>query len=208
MNKKRIVWLIPVLALAFVLAGCSSDDDDGGIGDNLSIPGEQVYNPDGTLYTGGIPSLANNVGGSGSIKDGKMSFSVGVPNKLNSMETFISEMDEMLRFNVFSYAEWQPGETKAIALKFTISLSEKADLMNTPSKTMKRIYYIFVDRDCTVTATEISPVTYAGISVPVSDINLRLKRGWNRVGMVLWATAGGHLVIGTEDLDNCKWVLE
>jgi len=210
MNKKRIVWLIPVLVLAFVLAGCSSDDDGGGIGDNLSISGEQVYNSDGTPYTGAdILSLANNVEGSGSIKGGKMSFTtIGVPNNLKPMGTLLIEMDGILGFSILSRAEYDPDNTQAIDLKFRINLTKKADLMNTPSRTMEKIYYIFVDRDCTVTATGIPSITYGGISVPVSNINLRLKRGWNPVGMVLAATGSGALVIGTGDSSNCKWILE
>jgi len=207
MNKKRFIWLVPVLVMALAMSVCKSDDD-GGIGDNLKFSDEQIFTADGSRYTGDITTFTSTAGGNGSIKGGKMSFSIGVPGGLKPMDAFLAKMDEKIGYSILSRAEYKPGNTQAADLEFTIRLSKKTDAMSTASKTMENVYYIYVDRDCTVTATGIPPITYEGVSVPVTNINLSLKKGWNPVSLVLAATANGTLVIGTGDSDTCKWILE
>ena len=216
MNKKGFFWLIPVLALALTVFACSSgndnDDNGGGTEDNLSFSDKQVYNPDLTLYTGTGKPFTSNGGGTGAITDGKMTFNIGVPNNLKPMGTFLGEMDTRVGYSIFTRATFNPGNTQASNLEFSIKLSKKIDMTVTHGS-MEEIYYIYVDRDCTVTAKEIPPITYAGISVPVPNFTLNLKQGWNPVdmaliGMAVQVNTTPALLIGTGDSASCKWVLQ
>jgi len=209
MNKKRFIWLVPVLLMAFAISACKSDDDDGGTRETLSWSGKQVYNTDGTLYTGGNAAFVSSAGGSGTINGGKMSFSISTPNSQKSMTTLLVELDVRYGHNVFSYAGYDPANTQAMDLAFT-NLRKKINKTTAASITKEEIYYIYVDRDCIVTATGIPSITTDGdIPVKVPNYTLKLKKGWNPVGMILAAnTTSGTLIIGTGDSDSCEWVFE
>jgi hypothetical protein len=210
MNRKRVIWLVTVLAMVFAMQACKSDDDGGGgIGDNLKFTDEAVYNKDGSPYTGEKPFIV--AGGTGLIKGGKMNFNIGVPSGLKPMDTLLSDMDTRYGHNVFSYGGYDTANTQAFDL--VLANLTKKTLPALVLTSSEEIRYIYVDRDCTVTGKDIPPITVSGISVKVSNYTLKLKKGWNAVGMVLTPeVAGGTLsptlVIGTGDSSNCKWVYE
>ena len=210
MNKKRIIWLVPVFVMAFAMSACKSDDDGGGdgIGPTLNLSGD-VYNKNGSLYNGNKDTLISNVGGSGTIRGGKLTFTANIPNKMESLTLLLIDMDRRLGYNVFSPAGYDPGDTTAAELVFA---NLKKTLPNATS-TMEEIRYIWVDRDCEVKGKNIPSVTINGISVKVPNYTLPLKKGWNAVSMITMftiagGTPGGTLVIGTGDSENCKWVFE
>jgi len=203
MNKKRVIWLVPVLVMAFAMSACNSNDDGGG-SKPLSLTGD-VFNRDGSVYTGTKDTLTSSAGGSGTIKGGKLSFSIPTPNNQKSMATLLSDLDARFGFNVFSYAGWAPTDTRAMDLVFS-NLTKKMEVTTGASKTREEVNYIYVDRDCTVTADGGNTATYAGVTATVSKFTLDFKRGWNAFSMLL--LANGTLVIGTGDSSNCKWILE
>jgi len=210
MIKKRLIWLVPVLVMAFAVSACKSgDDDEGGIGLTLNLSGD-VYNKDGSPYTGNKDALISNVGGSGTIRGGKMSFTVNTPNNMKSMTMVLIDMDRRLGYNVFSPAGYDQADTMAAELVFA-NLTRKILSAGT-SVAMEEIKYIYVDKDCEVIGKDIPPATINGISVKVSNFTLKLKKGWNAIGMVVTPAIGDTLsptlVIGTGDSDNCKWVFE
>jgi len=198
--------------MAFAMSACDNDDDGGGgIGETLNLSGD-VYNMNGSLYTGNKDALTSNVGGTGLIKGGKLTFSIGRPTNMKLMTQLLSEMDTRYGFSIFSWASNDPGDTMAADLVFA-NLTKK--ILSAGTSAMEEIRYIWVDRDCEVKApdTGIPPVTINGISVKVSKFTLKLKKGWNAVGMILTPELAGGilsatLVIGTGDSDNCKWVYE
>jgi hypothetical protein len=120
--------------------------------------------------------------------------------------------------SIFGSAVLEPSNTKAVELVFT-KLNHKVEKLptaTTTNLTKREIYYIYVDKDCTAKAKDISPILNypydtggTEVNVRVTNITLELKQGWNRVTSFLYATAsGGDLVIGKtdkSDLDNCKW---
>jgi hypothetical protein len=212
MNKKRFIWLLPVLLMALAISGCSDSNDGGssGIGVDLKLTDELVYNADGTVYMG-VDRPLTVMGGTGLIRGGKMNFDIGVPNSLKPLVTLLVEMDARLGSHIFSYAGYE-GNIRAMDLAFT-NLTKKMDITSAASRTMQEIYYIYVDGDCTVTAKDIPSTTIDGdIPIKVSNFSLPLKRGWNAVTKIIAATAtGGTLIIGladSKDLKNCNWVLE
>jgi len=209
MNKKRVIWLVTVLAMAFAISACKNDDDGGGgIGETLNLSGD-VYNKNGSLYNGNKDALTSNVGGSGTIKGGKLTFTVSTPKKMDSLTQLLIDMDSRLGYNAFSPAGYDKTDTRAAELVFA---NLKKILPNATS-TMEEIRYIWVDRDCVVTGKDIPPVTINGVSVKVPNYNLKLYKGWNTVSMITTPTTAGStlgdtLIIGTGDSDNCKWVYE
>jgi len=211
MNKKRFIWLIPVLVMALAMSACKSDDDGkgSGIGDTLSFSDESVYTKTTTLYSGPDIPFTSNAGGSGLITGGKMTFSVGIPSssRLVTLESVIMDSNSKLNggFNFMHRAEYTT-DTKTIILDFSSITLNKVYNSETVNET---VIYIYVDRDCIIKISEIPPDNYGGVLVNVSDFTLKLKRGWNPVSRILMFTAtGGTLVIGTGPSDNCKWILE
>ena len=226
MNKKRVIWLVPVLVMALAMSACKSDDGDGKgndpgwPGEELSWSGEDVVTADGSMYTGPEMNLIPN-GGSGVIKNGKFTFNIGVPTGQIPLATVFRQIDARLGHSIFSLADLDPSNTEAVELQFQ-NLAHKIDIPPTPavpSLSKREIYYIYVDKDCTAIAKDISPIenypydSGTEVKVKVSKIDLKLKKGWNLVTYFLYATAanGGDLVIGKtdkKDLENCKWVYE
>jgi len=212
MNKKRVIWLVPVLVMALGMSACKSEDDDdggGGIGETLRFADEEVFNKNGSPYIGD-KSLTVDGGGTGLIKGGKLTFTIGRPNSMKSMTLLLRDIDARLGYNVFSYASNEPDDTLAFELIFA-NLKKTSLTLVFP---MEAIRYIWVEKDCVVKSpdTGIHPVTINGISVEVSKFTLKLKKGWNAVGLLVTPAIGGTLsptlVIGTGDSDNCKWVYE
>jgi len=221
MNKKSFIWLIPILVMVLAMSACKSDDDgDGGksgIRETLSFTDELVYNTDLSLYTG-IDKTLTTLGGTGIIKGAKMSFSIGKPNLMVPIVTLLGDMDERIGYSVFSRTEYDPFDAHGKDLVFT-NLAKKFDTKNATSITKEEVYYIYVDKDCTVTAKGIPSVEYTYhddstgddtlVSVTVSNFTLNLKQGWNTVTKILTASATrGTLFIGPGDSKNCKWILD
>jgi len=222
MNKKRIIWLVPVLVMALILAGCRDGDDggkDGGcsIGNEINWTDLLVYKPDMELYTGIDRSIVSTHGGTGLIKGGKMSFSIVKPDSMVPIVALLGDMDERLGYNVFSRVEYDPTDAHGRDLVFTY-LTKKFETKTT-SITKEETYYIYVDKDCTLTAKGLPSVEYiyhddsTGDDIPVqitvSNFTLNLKQGWNHVIKILTASSTrGTLFIGPGDSDNCIWILE
>ena len=203
MNKKRVICLVSVLVMAFAMSACNSNDDGGGTRP-YTLSGD-VYNNDGSVYTGTKDALTSSAGGSGTIRGGKLSFSIGVPGNQKSMIRLLSDLDARFGFNVFSYAGWNPSDTQATDLKFS-NRTKKLEVTAGASKTRQEIIYIYVDRNCTVSADGGNTATYAGVTATVSKFTLNFKQGWNALSILL--TANGTLIIGIGDSNNCKWVYE
>jgi len=222
MNKKRIIWLIPVLAMALAMSACGDSGDSGGGGGglaNLNFKDEQVWtiDPEGAYapYTG-TEALTNNAGGAGSITEGKLSFNVGTPSqsRLVPMGTFLTSIND--KFKIFPDAEWNPSSPipNAMELAFSsssINLSKVNYTTSTTSTLEETVRYIYVDRDCTLKAASKPNVSVVGVSVPVtvSELNLSLKQGWNIINSQMTITAtGGTASITKGNLESCKWILE
>jgi hypothetical protein len=226
MNKKRIIWLVPVLVMALAMSACKNNDDGGKDndpgypGEELSWADEEVVISNGSMYTG--PEMNPTAsGGSGVIKSSKFTFNIGVPTGQILLAQVFRKIDAGLGHSIFSLTEVEPSNTEAVELVFQ-NLTHKIEKLPTPavpSLSKRVIYYIYVDKDCTATAKDISPIDKypydegTEVEVRVSKIDLKLKKGWNRVTYYLYATAatGGDLVIGKtdkKDLENCKWVYE
>jgi len=216
------------LALTFTFS-CSSggdggDDDTGGgggsLGNNLTLSG-QVYIRQSdfetmslkyTPYTGSDKIFKSNTKETGSIKSGKMFFSAGIPNAslLEPFEDDVNDGD----IELYPDAKVEPSYTKGIGLEFlNIELiKENINMdLNTGSMTIESVSFIYVDRDCTITATG-GTSTEDDITFTYQDLNLKLEKGWNAINMNIRTSMSGAgtgtYAINIGDLPSCKWALD
>jgi len=198
----------------------------GGSGDNLTLSG-QVYtmgvneNPGTgnmityTPYTGPDKTLTSSIGGTGSITNGQMSFSIGIPSDVTSMDTILNGGKGSLWAND---AAVQPSATLGwMGLSFddennrSIEFSRQNYVIiassSSYSSTVENIFYFYVDRDCTITSKGSTEGT-GSTKKTFSSMNLSLKKGWNTLNFTTAATTTGQTItLKTGDLSSCKWVL-
>jgi predicted nucleic acid-binding Zn ribbon protein len=200
--------------------GSSGGGGSGSFGESLSLSG-QVYTSDldysnlssmnyvYTPYNGSDETFSSNVGGSGSIKGGKMSFSVGAPesSKLEAVNA-----DEF--YEGSSGGKVTPSDTRGIGLEFDNGLNKSYMSMNmSGSSSVDMVVYSYVDRDCTITVPGQS-INEGDANVTMPNVELKLKKGWNAVNVqVKWSisgTSGGTSTVKmkTGDLSNCMWTLD
>jgi len=211
-TTKKIVVGILALALVFAFIGCGGDDGDGGgSGPNFSISGLQVYQMNGILITeySGNLEVKSNVGGSGSITEGKITFSVGTPDTLIPLESVMTSGDIG---EIFSYFEFDPNGTRGAVLSLTTSAGDltKANMSLGGSLTVDMVYYAYVDRACSITG-EGRTASMRGYTVTYPDTNLNLKTGWNSIAVkvvttnILSKTGTANFSVG--DPSSCNWTL-
>ena len=215
--KKKMFWLIPAIMLVFVLASCDNDGGSSGIGETLNLSGD-VYtvgnNYNFVKYDGEDLTFTSNVGGTGSITDGKMNFTVGAPNAalLETIDALFEDFEdeeEGLGL-VYSNLTFSPTSAKGTYLYFYINLSKIYMNDTGTSGSDEEVSYIYVDRDCSFSATggTFDFLDLMGMEVTASNINLNFKAGWNTVNQKVNVTeTSGSVSIKTGDSSSCKWTL-
>jgi len=199
----------------------------GGVG-SLTLSG-QVYTEDYdieaimnggsmykyTPYTDSINSLTSNAGGTGSISNGQLSFSVGAP-PASSLEPFKLDTDSS-GYDVYKDAKVTPSDAKGITLDFIGVDLDKVNMnTNSMSMTMEMVWYTYVDKTCTITAsggTIYEPQT--GTNIPYPSLNITLNQGWNTLNMKMTASSSqtsaaqvsASYKLDRGDLTTCKWVI-
>jgi len=192
----------------------------GFIGATLNITSEQVYVMDisqsGTLtyktYTDSINTFVSDVGGSGKISNGKLTFSIGVPD-FDSQEDFdISDLGniygESTSMNVYTDITMAPNDTRIASLSFSNPSLNKMNMsMSETSMSWEMVMYWYADKACTIKATG-GTVTEDTATTTFENINLSLGAGWNYVNIKVSGTdTGGTMSVKTGNLTTCKWVL-
>jgi hypothetical protein len=182
------------------------------------ISGGNVYKY--TPYTGN-KTFTSNVGGTGSIRNGQLSFSVGTPPASSLEPAKIDVNTDEGPHDIYSNAKVVPSNTQGVTLDFSnIELGKEnwSMIYNTSSGSVnmnvEMVEYIYVDRDCTITATG-GTVNEGGVKYTYSNLNLNLKQGWNAVNIKMVTTnttttssATGTFNFTTGDLSSCKWVID
>ena len=186
----------------------------GGGSDNLTLSG-QVYtqNIDASGKVTYTPStdpdknFTGNVGGTGSIKNGQMSFSIGLPDIFPLLQETFTKGGGALWANDVKV---QPSDTKGVGLAFYDVDLNKINvniILNPYSSTTEMIMYIYVDRDCTITSNG-GTVGTGSTKRTFSSMNLSLKKGWNTLNQTMTGTTAGQTItLRTGDLSSCKWGL-
>jgi len=241
-NTIKFFGIIALVAvIGFSMAACGGggggDGDGGGgsaaLGETLSLSGQvyedeidiQAISSGGSMIaytssTTSVSSLTSNVGGTGSIKSGKMTFTVGVPpdSKLKEFDDGgVLDSGDFDENDIYGDMKVTPGDARGIGLEIfnSASTSKSLDRLNMNFKMkdnavkVEMVLYVYADKDCTITAkgkTAIDPETK--YKVKASDVKLNLKKGWNVMNLKtdVGLSKTGSLSLKTGDLSSCKWV--
>jgi hypothetical protein len=197
MNKKRIIWLVLILVMALAMSACDSNDKDDSIGETLPLSGP-VVNADWSQYTGPEKTFTTNAGGNGLITGSNMSITVPAPAT--------AKLDSILKIfdsNSFPGVEISQPSTMALVLRFVdITLDRGYQNSLEDPTTTKRVFYIYADRDFTVTV----PGNSSGDPIIIS-FKLSFKKGWNAIHEIRAKTGTSTThALDSGDPKECKWV--
>ena len=184
-----------------------------------------MYEVNGTLNhsdcTSFIPidSEGNSfTGGSGSMENGILSYSIGTPAPadLQSIETLFATF---VSYTSLTYANIHYNTSGVKAAQFDRLYSEQESFSlsrqrsSATSYSYEGISYIYVDNDVTVTA-DGTTTTQGGGTIKTNNLNLQLKAGWNAiyfkasVTMTSSTTGTGIQSLTVGDLPSINWVVE
>jgi len=213
----------------------SGSGSSGGGGGSLNLTG-QVYTMEMNMPTSssgsfslfkyesykGDKTLTSNVGGTGSIKNGKLTFSVGAPSAsmLTPAKMIEFPSDENIPAdlsNIYSDAKCTPADVKFVPLeiqgleKFNFNVTANSGT-GSGSGTIELVFHIYYDKACKLTATG-GKVKQESITMTVPNLNLSMKQGWNTINMkaTFNTTSSGTGTVSfsmkTGDSSTCKWVV-
>ena len=208
------------MTAALVLGACPVDSGGaaGGGRDSVTLSG-QVYTR-GEIDFGSISELGikydeyqggdliisdGGLGGTGGIKNGKLSYTIGTPAAL-----FPIDMDMIDARGVYANISIsrsgvsaapllllaEDGPVNGALTRERLSVNSKAGLINFSGET---VTYIYVDNNVTITAKgDAFTDSYGGIpySVATQDIRLNMKKGWNAVNIKLSINLTMNLISG------------
>jgi hypothetical protein len=236
MTLKRTTSLFGIIALVAVIGFFAAACGDGGdgdkgdptfLGDTLTLSG-QVY----TVQRGGTPQkpsinyqkftadlpidnthFISIYGGSGEIKNGQFSYTLGTPKTLIPL-TSSSAITIFYDDDYYDGVTLSNSTTKGLIL--TVFLVSGSSDYNTLAKfnisvsgnsvTMEYVYFVYVDKDLTISGKGKTTDDEDG-EFTTKDFKLALKAGWNAIH---WKTTGSSekstetISLGNPSL---KWVL-
>lgn len=223
--RKAMILACAVLFLTLAFSGCPSPTGNGGTSPFVNppppIPGSPTLQINQPVYllvidTDFIPvwgdrltketHTLNHNGGSGTISDGYLNFTIGTPTDLESID------------RLFRGATFQPEGVQAAALRLTSARGEPLNLCyasgalhgNDWSMEYVERVHIYVSEDVLVT----SPIITESEAETYQPYNLYLKAGWNAVHrrMVISETPDTNdltVTISTADPGfHLRWALE
>jgi len=247
MTVKRTISLIGIIALAVVIgffaASCGDGGDSGGggggggsafLGETLTLSGQvylQKYTETSITYQKFNGDLAIDdyyYGGSGEIKKGMFSYTIGTPNHLDTFDIDQSFNED--NYNDITVSN--PNVSGVILSGFStgddnysyLSKSNATGSRNSKgfSVTNESVYYVYVDSEVTISGkgkTGTYNHTEDGMSYSstytTKNFSLALKTGWNAVyskrtgsatitGTVYKVTETEAMSLGNPSL---KWIL-
>jgi hypothetical protein len=249
---KNSLKIFGIITLAVVVGlsttGCPSDDsgsnEDGPafLGDRLELSGQvytEKWNDSYTSlsyqkYTGNL-AINDYYGGNGEIKNGNLSFSIGTPDYLHTLDLedkFGWNYDNLTlsNQNVKGTLLFDPNSGSSIDYSYPRKTSQTISISGTKfSQTFEGVVYVYVDKDVTVSGKgkeekydEYGYDEYGyKETYTTKNFSLALKAGWNAVytkvtgsgsftGPIDDPTSVNITSIETMSLGNpsLKWVLE
>jgi len=201
-NFLKTFGIIAIIAIiGFSMTACPEEDDGGPVsfGDELKLSG-QVYTanyddlfPSYTKFTGDLALRSTNsqgISGSGEIKGGKLTYTVGVPpsGSLASITQLTTPLGQQ-GFTDISVSDTTVKAAQYGAIRvsnnseyYEVSKEESSGKLSstTISGTSESVVFIYVDKPVNITAKG-GTVTDDDITFTVRDLNLSLKKGWNAI---------------------------
>ena len=230
--------LVTVLVFGMAVISCDdgNDGDNGGgsgfMGATLNLSG-QVWTIDWDengnriieRYTGVNRTVTSYIGDSGSISNGQLSFSIGTPFELESIQEIFGWWEEEFKnFNI------RPSNARIAELDILdVSGNGRLDKIgsNNNDTIHDDVFYYYVDRDVTITGTggtythecdciEYEGQCYCGNNCDcggtwiIRNLSLNLKTGWNAITIrEEWNERNqtGTLSIFAGDSSIARWFL-
>ena len=214
-KNMSIIAFIVIIEFSFISCG---DDGNGGneggggnsgtvyFGQTLNLTGQVwTYNVDNNTwakYTGNRV-VQSEFGGSGAITNGQLNFTVGIPSPLESITSFIG--DAYTNFNISNL------DAECAVLSYLIT--EPPGYIGkgwVENEGYLEAYYLYVDRDVTITGKGIKNYVNDGIySYTTTDINLSFKAGWN-VTCQNYNRDNNELIMSAsiKNPPNLRWTLD
>jgi hypothetical protein len=205
-----------------------SPDDSGYLGETLSFNGQQVYGGQSQHFDPNEPYTHNatvsaefDIGGSGRISAGKLTFTIGTPEIISPLKQALFPDEEEIN-SMYNNLKLTPDNARGTPLSLSAISRESGNKYvlkreNIAANTIlhttitESVEYLYVDRDVTITAKG-KDFTNKGISVITLDLNLKLRKGWNTVCRNETTTTILGKPISTISISlgnsDVKWVLE
>jgi len=217
MNRIKLVGIIATVAIiALSMTGCSNDSNGGGGGGTVggSFFGSELRLSGQVSGFTGNRTVSSRLGGSGSITNGQLSFTISTPSALESIGSLFDWLHDYYDNVSFSYAGARVGEIQGL----TTSGSGNSGQLDRQHATIDALYivtYIFTDRDVTVTGggrTRTEDCCCGPIRITTTNLNLRLRTGWNAVhdrqsfGFIGGVETVGYSM-GLGDIPSALWYL-
>jgi hypothetical protein len=229
---KRITSLFGIIALATVIGFLTVTCDDGGgdkggptsFGDTLKLSG-QVYLEKYIEYSITYQKFDGNLtldayyGGSGEVKNGKLSYTIGIPTDLETLDV----KQDLFGYN---YDDVNASKQNVKGVVFDgFDLNHPYDSLYKSnatgsgnskgfSQTSESVYYVYVDNDVTISGKgKTSNYTGHGVSYSetTKDFSLALKTGWNAIYTKSTISANSSVQTYTDAISlgnpSLKWVL-
>jgi len=162
---------------------------------NRSITSTGFWAPDGVGYI--------NIGGSGSIVNGKLNFSIGTPSQLVSIQNFI--FGDFRPNNIFDNFNISSADAKFAQFEQILVSGGSLQRWGGDDNSSDGVYYIYVDRNVTLTGTGKT----VGSLFITKNLNLNLKTGWNAITYKDETSENNPhtITISTGDSSHARWVL-
>jgi|GEM_PF-1213580 len=199
----------------------------GGIGQTLNLTGQVwEWGNDGlTQFTGNIPGITSEIGGSGAVTSGQLNFTLGAPaagyrQSLSEMFAYFG-MNEM--FNNFTINP--PTARGAILEGLTVPGNRWLYRFNEGDDSWEQVLYLFVEQQVTISGTGtvssmVCDCSYCGCvewdgecfcdwEMTTTSFNITLTSGWNPLLSRMVETDGGiTMTISRGDPAHLRWVLD
>ena len=229
-NSVKLLWIVAITVLIGIsLAACDdgsngSSGSVGYIGATLTLGGQVwmmnenytlgQFNGNRTITSAGFFHEFYNdewnkvwiaVGGeSGSITNGQLSFTIDTPSNLMDVgEIFVDLNNFWNNFNI------SPSNAKATQILYLRAQGEER--LARLSGIFERVFYVYVDRDITLTGAGKTTSFSGPESHITQNINLNLRTGWNAVHLKnVWSSNGliNNFTMSLGDPAYMRWILD
>jgi len=194
-------------------------------GDTLYLSGQVYggdhndYNPNKLFIHGAKVYSEGIINENGVDTNGKLDFTIKESPQTQSIFTTGSEEMEMLN-SWYSGVNVIPNDVEGTFLSlraishesridYVLIRKEETTTSYPPMTITKNVEYIYVNKDVTITANGNTTFPYKDILITTSNLNLKLKKGWNAIYREIKTTEGVPVSLGDISLRNpdIKWVL-
>ena len=146
--------------------------------------------------------------GSGTINNGKLSFTVNVPGDLlewNDFKDFFNTITEGEGWEVTIDADATKGTFILPVTNDAYALMKEGVSGTTSSISDETVYFVYVDKDCTITG---QPKEDTRVMYTFNPFTLKLKKGWNTVWYKqTYTTSGSSSFFMDIKNPQLRWVL-